>query len=238
MGVIACAAAVSFAPAPLGARDAAFDPLAAYGPEIVFDVWRADKRIGTHRVTFTKNGGAIIADSRFDIRITVLGLPVYRYGYRSEGTWHDGQLQRLHARTDDDGNTNTVDAERRGDLMTVKGGDVQSVAPAGIFPTTHWNPGVIGARQVLNTITGHVNTVGMTLRGTGPVATADGPRMARHYTYTGELETEVWYDMDGRWVKMRFNGRDGTPIEYVCRRCGTDDRHSSEGRIQGMAETL
>jgi len=31
--------------------------------------------------------------------------------------------------------------------------------------------------------------------------------------------TEVWYDDWGRWVKMQFASRDGTKIDYVCKRC-------------------
>ena len=42
---------------------------------------------------------------------------------------------------------------------------------------------------------------------------------ATRYAYTGDLDNEVWYDDVGRWVKMRFKGRDGSTIDYVCRRC-------------------
>jgi len=51
------------------------------------------------------------------------------------------------------------------------------------------------------------------------VETERGDVFATHYVYSGELDTEVWYDDEGRWVKMRFKGRDGSTIEYVCRRC-------------------
>ena len=51
------------------------------------------------------------------------------------------------------------------------------------------------------------------------VATERGPVMATRYAYSGELQTEVWYDECGRWVKMRFAGRDGSIIDYVCRQC-------------------
>jgi hypothetical protein len=51
------------------------------------------------------------------------------------------------------------------------------------------------------------------------VDTERGPVMATRYAYHGDLETEVWYDDFGRWVKMRFAGRDGSTIEYVCTLC-------------------
>jgi hypothetical protein len=47
--------------------------------------------------------------------------------------------------------------------------------------------------------------------------TGNGPVTATRYRYSGELETEAWYDDAGRRVKLRFKGRDGTPIAYKCR---------------------
>lgn len=235
-GVYAAAAVIAAAPA--FARDKPFDPIAAYGSDIVFDVYRDGERIGEHRVRFDKTGDTLTADSRFSIRITILGLPLYRYEYTSLGTWRDGHLARLSARVDDDGTISTVDAERGGGELKVRTDGGQSVAPGGIFPTTHWNPGVIGTAQVLNTITGHVNSVRMKALGMENVATGGTHRLARHFAYTGELETEVWYDMAGRWVKMRFNGKDGTPIEYVCRRCGENSVQNSEGTAATVPGTL
>jgi geranylgeranyl diphosphate synthase type II len=55
------------------------------------------------------------------------------------------------------------------------------------------------------------------------VATERGQVPATYYRYTGDLLAELWYDDDGRWVKMRFKGRDGSMIEYVCRRCQGPD---------------
>ena len=44
---------------------------------------------------------------------------------------------------------------------------------------------------------------------------------ATRYRYSGELEqTEVWYDDEGRWLRLRFPGGDGLPIDFICRRCG------------------
>ena len=51
------------------------------------------------------------------------------------------------------------------------------------------------------------------------VVTEIGRIPATRFAYSGDLQNEVWYDDAGRWVKMRFKGRDGSTIEYVCRRC-------------------
>ena len=62
-------------------------------------------------------------------------------------------------------------------------------------------------------------------KGREPIPTERGDVVASRYSYTGDLaDTEVWYDDVGRWVKLRFLGRDGTPIEYACRRCQGGDK--------------
>ena len=138
-----CAAAALVAAAPAAARDMHFDPLTAYGKDIVFDVYRAGERIGEHRVTFERTGGALTAESRFSIRITILGLPLYRYEYSSVGIWQDGQLARLNARVDDDGIGISITVSAAGGNRTATisvGGcgeaqpDVASVAAAAPVP--------------------------------------------------------------------------------------------------------
>ena len=39
--------------------------------------------------------------------------------------------------------------------------------------------------------------------------------------YQGHLHLDAWYDISGRWMGMRFKGRDGSTIEYRCRNCNT-----------------
>ena len=88
------------------------------------------------------------------------------------------------------------------------------------MPTNHWNNTVLGHVRVLNTLTGNVNKVKLVPKGQEMIFTERGDVSANRYAYTGDLEdTEVWYDELGRWVKLRFLGRDGTPVEYVCQKC-------------------
>lgn len=88
-----------------------------------------------------------------------------------------------------------------------------------MFPTDHWHSGVLQSDRVLNTITGRVARVDIADMGEAQVVVNDAPESARRYVYSGDLQTEVWYDREGRWVKMRFRADDGSTIEYVCRKC-------------------
>jgi len=195
------------------------DPLTLYGDEIYFDVYRHGNRVGFHRVQLDAGDDGVIVQSTFKLQIDILFFTAYRYHYRSEGLWRDGELVRLDASVDDDGAVSSVEAVRDGERMTIIGADGRFNTKAPLYPTNHWNAAVLRETTVLNTLTGQVNEVRIEPRAREAVDTELGSISATRYAYTGDLDTEVWYDDKGRWVKMRFKGRDGSTIDYVCRRC-------------------
>lgn len=214
--------AVFAAPAQPYAKSIGEDPITAYGDQIVFDVYRKGSQVGTHEMTFRRDGNDIIAETRFEVSIKVLIVPVYSYLYTSTERWRDGKLVALNASTDDNGEISTLSVTHENGTLQLSGTGGEYTAPEGLYPTTHWNSGVKGSTQLINTITGKINDVELQRRDTAPVSTKHGEITATHYAYQGDLTTEVWYDNDGKWVKMRFPGKDGVMIEYKCRVCGTE----------------
>lgn len=192
----------------------------AYTGNLSFDILRDGTPVGSHSVTFSPNNDGLSVRARSEIEIDFLFFTAYRFTYSSESRWTGDQMMSLSARTDDDGTVTTVEATQDGAALRIagSGGDFATASP--IFPTDHWHKGVTRATQVLNTITGKIAAVKMVDKGWMRLDLPDGPVNARHYAYTGDLETEVWYDGRGRWVAMRFKARDGSTIRYVCRNCG------------------
>jgi len=211
-------AAMVLAPLPAAAQ-APPDPLPLYGPEMVFSVWRSGSEIGRHRVLFSRDGGALIVRSMLDLAVKMLGITVYRYTYRAQEVWRDGKLVRLVSSVDDNGTPAKIEAQADQDKIDVAGPHGRFVADAPILPSTHWDAQVIGADRVINTLDGKIDQVKLVPEGAGPVATAAAPIRATHYLWTGDIKAETWYDAAGHWVKLRFNGKDGTPIDYLCVRC-------------------
>ena len=84
-------------------------------------------------------------------------------------------------------------------------------------------PAIIGTPQVLssdklfNTLTGKTNTIVLQDLGTDKLTINNDAIEAKHYRLAGKLKTDVWYDNIGRWVQLRFNGEDGSVIEYRCK---------------------
>lgn len=213
-GMLAGTAAVA---APSAAY--AVDPFQLYGPRIEFALRRNGEPVGSHVIRFQNGAGGLSVSSVFDLKIDFLIFTAYRYRYESDSLWHGNRLMRLRAVTNDDGVKTTVEAAWRGDKFVIQGPDGKAAVGRGLYPTDHWNPGVLETTRVLNTITGRVNDVRIVPQGTEKVVAEGRTISATHYRYTGDLQNEVWYDNRGRWVKMRFKAKDGSTIDYECRRC-------------------
>jgi hypothetical protein len=213
-----------------------FDPVRAYAGEIIFDIYRKNQRIGVHTVTFEEEGNNLRVRSKSEISIRILGLPLYNFSYSSLETWQHGQLFSIEAETDDDGDKSMMRAQRHNGKLAVSSNTSQYLFPDAIYPTTHWVAGVIGSTQILNTITGQINTISMQDLGIEEVETDSGNRLARHYAYRGDLEANLWYNMKGHWVKMRFPGNDGVAIEYRCRKCGSVQHPGTSDANAGFAQ--
>ena len=193
--------------------------IALYGDLIVFDVYRKGKKIGAHHVQFTKQDQRLFVHSTLNLDIRILFFSAYSFSYDSRAIWAGGNLENIIVKVDDGGDKFELTAHRDGDRLQVThtNGTYETFTP--LYPTNHWNSQVLTQDRVLNTLTGKMNNVVISSDREENVETEIGDILAQHFTYAGDLENEVWYDNEGRWVKMRFNGKDGTPIEYVCRRC-------------------
>ena len=214
-------AAVPSAASP-GEQDASFpDPFLLYGGKITFDVYRGGHKVGAHRVDFEREGMQLRMNAQMDLRINILFFTAYSFSYRSQETWEDGRLLAVSADVNDNGKQASVSAALEGGAFRIVGARGTSEIESWTFPTNHWHHGQVGAATLLNTITGRLARVETKSLGMDTVETAAGPMSAEQFEYTGELrDTRVWYDANGRWIKMSFKAKDGSWIEYRCTSCG------------------
>jgi hypothetical protein len=197
------------------------DPLSLYGNEIVFDVFREAEKVGRHTVNFSmKSASDLRVTSRLDLTVTFLTIPIYAFRYQSLAIWRSGRLRELVAQINDDGEQSTVQALTKSRTVSVSGprGEVQWNET--LYPTNHWNSGVLSQKHVLNTLNGEISRVKIAAQGLERIQAEGKWIEATRYQYSGDIDTSVWYDNAGRWVKMRFTAKGGSVIDYVCARCG------------------
>lgn len=187
-----------------------------------YTILRGGKEVGVHEVRREVVGGEtrVRSDSRIDVRL--LGIDLYRFRYSAEEVWDRSGLVRLEVRVDDDGKPFRLDGKRSGERFawSSSAGTGEQALP--LYPTNHWNSEVLGQDRVLNTLTGGLNRVDIERSGRESLALPGGEVRAQRYRYLGDLELDAWYDDRGRWLGMRFKGRDGSEIRYLCATCGAE----------------
>jgi Family of unknown function (DUF6134) len=194
------------------------DPFRLYGNEIRFDVERDGDVVGQHVVTFTRTDDGFRVDSRADVDVQLLFIPAYSFRYQAQELWQDGELFSLDASTNEDGDYTHVQATRGDDGLRIESTDGAYEAPP-ILPISHWNAALLRGGLLLNTMNGELSEIAVADGGVETVSTRSGSLHAHRYLYSGDLNGEIWYDSDGRWVKLRFEADDGSVIDYICRRC-------------------
>jgi hypothetical protein len=174
--------------------------------------------VGRYIVNFTRTDQGVLADARVDVDVSLLFVPVYTLRYHARELWSGGELQSIEAFTNDDGDLVHVQATRDSEGLQVQTNNGAYETPA-VLPISHWNAALLDGGPLLNGMTGEVAEVQVSDQGLDTVSTRKGSLRARHYLYSGDLSGEIWYDEDGRWVKLRFRANDGSMIDYICRKC-------------------
>lgn len=228
--------------ADASARQADLERIAGlYGPAYEFVILRNDKPVGRHRLTFARNKNSLQVGAESSIRISLGPLTLYRFSYRSSEIWTDGKLLSVASNTDDDGDRFSVFAQASEPRLQIEGpkGVLDLDAPEDgqlVLASNHWNPAVLGARRVINTLTGEYSRVSITREGRERLELGTARIEATRWRYSGDFEATVWYDDDGRWLALSFLGRDGSKIKYLCTTCRPADTQDGQNAVSVASE--
>ena len=184
-----------------------------------FDIYREGRHIGTHTISRRKLDDRLVVEARTRISVGLLGFELYRFLYDTREVWDGHGLLQLVASVDDDGKQTSIEGKRTGDRFVWSDGRTERSHAMPVYPTNHWNAGVLGQNAVLNTLTGKINNVTILDEGRETLEHTGSSQPALRYRYDGELKLVSWYDSQGRWLAMRFTTDDGSTIEYRCRNC-------------------
>jgi hypothetical protein len=216
----------------VGASPASFAADQLYPPVVTFAVWRNGENVGRHVLTFSQKGSAQIVTIDADITVRAMGLVAYRYVHHGNEVWSGEQLQSMQTTTEDNGRRFSVAAQHVGANLKVErttAGPVSAAAldgfqvpdisretlPANIMPTSQWNVRQVKQSTLLNSQYGTPAHVKVVPGGRETVRTSTRSVEAMHYTYSGDLRMDLWYDDRGRWVKGIFVAFDGSTVEYI-----------------------
>lgn len=187
--------------APMVANAALPSGIPASGT-LSYDVIRKGDKIGTETIRFHPNGDALSVELSTDIsvKLPVVHVEAYRFHQKSTESWKGESLVSIASKTDDNGKPHDM-----------------SMAGNGLLPASLWNPAIVRASSVMNTIDGHAMKLSVQKLGDDMVSVGGRPQHATHYRLEGELARDLWYGPDGELVRVTLKGGDGSDVEYDLR---------------------
>ena len=197
------------------------DPFDIYPNDIKFNVLRNNEIIGRHLVTFSRLGiDEYRVLVRLNLQVNFLSFPIYKFDYKSDAVWFKGELKSLNAHQNDDGESLNIKIFKDSNGLVVQNANTEARTDLDALPTNHWNVGVLEQNEVINTLTGEISSVEIINLGKSKIVAQGKSIYARKYKYTGDISALVWYSDGGNWVKLEFEGKDGSVIKYECVECG------------------
>ena len=192
-----------------------------YGNQLVFAAYRNGQPIGTHRLSFDRQGDRLVVTTTIELAVKMVGITAYRYTHRGREVWLGRELVSFDSSTDDDGKPYAVRASRENGQLRVERtgpdarGPVRHALPADLLPSTHWNVEQASQGFLLNAQKGTRERITVTAAGRESVRTLSGMIAATRYHYEGDVRMDQWFDDRGRWVRSRFVVFDSSTIDYV-----------------------
>jgi hypothetical protein len=166
------------------------------------------KRAGQYRMTIERQpDGSVSMSGAADIKVSKLGIVVYRYAFRSGEVWKDGRLYAFQSTTEDNGKHFTVNAVALPDAFKITVNGRERTTRPDAWLSTYWhapNPvfhnkpmPLIDADtgKDLNPTLVYLDQIELTVAGRRQLCT--------HYRLQGDVTAELWYDGQGRLVREK-----------------------------------
>ena len=181
-----------------------------------FAVMRKGEKIGTHVLSFHRDQDKLDVDIKTRIAVKIAFITVYRYEHDGHEVWQGGKLIGMQTKTNDDGtnHTLTVSATDGGKLRVVGDGHELTAAQNAV-PASLWNPAFIRTHALMNSLVGTPLDIKVAYIGKEAITVKGRTVNAFHYSLTGEMPRELWYDENWVLIRMTLTGEDGSAVQYV-----------------------
>ena len=181
-----------------------------------FTVHLDDTPIGHHdfRVEQVEGYEKVTTEARFDV--SFLKIPLFEYRHQDVQFWSNQCLKSIDSTTNQNGKLFRVDGATttKGFQVSTNGDDI--TLPPCISTFAYWNKSFLQHSHLLNSQTGEYLEVDVEDLGEQSIPLSDTSLPAKRYRLTAnELDIELWYASDGRWLGLESTTGNGRLLRYV-----------------------
>ena len=174
------------------------------------------KPIGEHRFVLQQRAELRELTSEAKFRVRFLFINAYHYEHSARELWRGDCLERLVARTDDNGNETVVSGEQEGGGFRVTTDGNAAGVESCVQTFAYWNPSILDATRLLNPQTGEYLPVQVLDLGRATIGNRED---AQHYRLLGDaggkpLHIDLWYSPAHEWLALESLTPDGRRLRY------------------------
>ena len=199
---------------PLATAVYAEASLPAVSSKAEYVVKRSGSPIGTLKIDFKIDGNSMVATSHYSVNVKLMAIVLYRYDKRMNEEYEGGRLIAYETDIDDNGTKSQVRVTRNTDALAIVHPKGTLSAPLNLLPSTYWPQATVKQTRMIDSSDGVLISV-KTVEAVTEDLSIDGRTIsAKRYVMSGDAVRELWYDAkSGIWLKMKFEGSDGSTIE-------------------------
>jgi len=174
-------------------------------------------KIGTMTNTIEKSGEQTTVTTDGRIRVSILGVVLYRQEFSRIERWIGDRLMSFHGVTTVNGRATEVNGSAEGDRFVVTSPNGNATAPATVRIANPWSANALKGDTMLVPDRGTVDKVVVNPAETTSVAINGKMVRAQRYEIdrpSGEKRYEVWLDEHGTPVMFNVTNR-GAPVTFT-----------------------
>ena len=191
------------------------EEMAAPVGTFVYQIHHQDRGdIGTLTIVSTHQNAERVYDQTLRIAVKAMFVTVYRQESDRKEVWRGDRMISYDANTNDDGKKSTIKGRAEGDKFVIDGPAGHISAPASVYPSNPFDPGIIHATLLMDTASGKLLHVKIAPGGQETITAGGGPVKAERYAVTGDMQRDLWFDSTGKLLKFSLKN-DGALVTFT-----------------------
>ena len=187
-------------------------------------LWRG-LDVGFSSIKIKRSGKKVVANIEVKISVKVLNFDAFSYNLKNEEVWESGVLKKINSETVIGKKVEFVKGIRKKNGFSIEGSKFSGLVEGNLATTSYFSPEFLKRKTWISTQDGDPLSVSATKIGPDMAKTVNGEIPATLWKISGDLELDLLYAEDGKWLGSRFYAG-GSQAEFLLQK--------SEGNMHSL----
>ncbi len=183
--------------------------------ELHYRVLWGDDDVGSHDMTFTRDGDALRVRIRTRIDANLMLVNVLDLKHDGEETWRNGQFESYRGQTVSNDDVFDVSVEPEGDGYRLDRNGLVSHIPANSIPGSLWCESIIGPPGeafIIDYLKGRLRHVRIEATAASDIESGGRALPATRHQIIDGYDSEIWFDESAIGLRARFPAKMGPMV--------------------------